>query len=472
MLPNLVKASIAHVMLAIINADDVIARQEIEGFVRLRKKYSISIDDIHSSSSLSFAQAVNNIYSYGSSRDDSACWFDELYNDVTAIVMQDGVCAVEEARLAYSIKSVFDGNGLALISSLNNSVCVPVANAIFVSQPDVAYPDEHLQECYYELMSCGFELLDLEVVRGQLMMLGEDNIVELISIARPEIPHTRARMICEQIRTVTLNDLLTDMFGRDYNFNSNTSCFFLNVCVSNVNGVPVHNFIRVPVVNDPCSTIRGVVRKYREVFECCHAFHPVHLSAQGTRMQYLSFSASLFGMMDKQILSEQKSLKRIVIDAVNCKIELEGILSEGVDVPYKALSLYLLIAWMSSQNLVLCRKESKLYEEHRNHEKVKEYVSIAEDSYQRIIYEKMGTVKDYSDPCSLLPQDFVRFKSRIAEAVKQEVPEDMDCVLNQCFPITRKLDLMTGYAIGYPTENIFVRTKGAKSDIKVSDLFV
>ena len=70
MIEKNIRASLAHILLALINADNVIDQGEIKQFALLKKKYGIIPEDILASDSMSFTQAVNNIVEYSVNKND------------------------------------------------------------------------------------------------------------------------------------------------------------------------------------------------------------------------------------------------------------------------------------------------------------------------------------------------------------------------------------------------------------------
>ena len=76
MLDKQIRASIAHILLTLINADNIIDKGEIMQFSAIKKKHGIIPSDIIDSESMSFAQAVNNISEYAKAKGDKT--FSEL----------------------------------------------------------------------------------------------------------------------------------------------------------------------------------------------------------------------------------------------------------------------------------------------------------------------------------------------------------------------------------------------------------
>ena len=99
------RASIAHILLALINADNVIDQGEIIAFKKLKDEYGINHKDILYSDAMTFAQAAQNLLEYAKSKNDDKFLY-EFYSDAKSMTTSDGLCAQSEARLLYALKCI------------------------------------------------------------------------------------------------------------------------------------------------------------------------------------------------------------------------------------------------------------------------------------------------------------------------------------------------------------------------------
>jgi hypothetical protein len=502
MIEKNIRASLAHILLALINADNVIDQGEIKQFALLKKKYGIIPEDILASDSMSFTQAVNNIVEYSVNKNDTE-FLDKFYEEAKAMTTSDGLCAQCEARILYALKAIFfssKDSGIRLLSCKESTIDVAGPKVFFVREAihtDLSKNfDGYFQEYYYEFLNYGFELINVTQIKDELIEMGEESITELLSIGRPDMIHPKAVEIFEALGQLTPQDVFREILGGNIDaLNDGVTTFFLiKICDSKVASSNAsqnyYNFLRIPVVSDKKmrSIIRGIVKDYSD---CSAHMNPIILPADFNKFRYYSFTKSLFKMLEAEVDRKKKGLKRLVIDAVDMKICLEGLLREGIDVQYKQLALYILISWLSAKNMLLIRKlagvnnDSKLYNDSKDEGYVTSYIEIAEDKYADIQETIMKYEKDYTDPCSTISQEFGDLKKKLKDALQKEASGQWKETFDICSPISEKRILkstikrrdnkseyqITGYVINLPSSYIFVRVKGKKDLIPISQLF-
>ena len=177
-------------------------------FSAIKKKHGIIPSDIIDSESISFAQAVNNILEYAKAKDDKAL-LEKRYRDACSIALSDGFCAPCEARILYAMRSMFfrdPESGIRLIDCKESSIKIDGPKVFFVREGRHADLSknfiEYFQEYYYEFMNFGFELINIVQICNDLISMGEDNVVELMSLGRPNIIKPRASAIYQKLKAV------------------------------------------------------------------------------------------------------------------------------------------------------------------------------------------------------------------------------------------------------------------------------
>lgn len=496
MIEKNIRASIAHILLAIINADNVIDQGEIKHFALLKKKYGITPDDILNSDLMSFTQAVNNIVDYSVSKNDTH-FLEEFYGETKAMTTSDGLCSQCEACILYALKSVFfspDDSGIRLISCKETTLQIDGPKVFFVreaSHTDLSQNfDGYFQEYYYEFLNYGFELINVTQIKNELIEMGEDNIVELMSIGRPDMIRPKAIEVFEALTQLTPQDVFREILGGNIDVTNDgiTTFFLIKICDSKVTENSVqknkYDFLRIPVVSDRKmrTIIRGIVKDYSE---CSAHMNPIILPADFNKFRYYSFTKSLFKMLESDVDRKKKCLKKLIVDAVDMKIYLDGLLSEGINIQYKQLALYMLICWLSSKNILLIRKGTGAYYINEKEGHVRNYVEIAEDMFTEIQKRLMKYEKDYIDPCSTMSQEFGDLKKKLKDALQKEAVNQLQETFELCSPISMKRMLkstierrdgkkeyqISGYVIKLPSSHILVRVKGKKELIPIERIF-
>lgn len=496
MIEKTIRASLAHVLLALINADNVIDQGEIKQFALLKKKYGIIPDDILASDSMSFTQAVNNIVEYSETRNNPD-FLNEFYEEAKAMTTSDGLCAQCEARILYALKAIFfspKDSGIRLLSCKESTIDVAGPKVFFVREAihtDLSKNfDGYFQEYYYEFLNYGFELINVTQIKDELIEMGEESIAELMSIGRPDMIRPKAIEIFNTLIQLTPQDVFKEILGGNIDaLNDGITTFFLiKICDSKVtvgNESPnYYNFLRIPVVSDKKmrSIIRGIVKDYSD---CSAHMNPIILPADFNKFRYYSFTKSLFRMLETEVDRREKGLKRLIVDAVDMKIYLEGLLSEGINIQYKQLALYLLISWLSSKNMLLVRKETGAYYENENEPFVVNYVEIADDKFAEIQKKLMKYEKEFDDPCATISQEFGDLKKKLKDALKKEAINQSKETFDLCSPLSVKRVFesktnrndnkceyqISGYVINLPSSYIFARVKGKNELIPISQIF-
>lgn len=496
MIEKNIRASLAHILLALINADNVIDQGEIKQFALLKKKYGIIPEDILASDSMSFTQAVNNIVEYSETRNDSG-FLNEFYEEARAMTTSDGLCAQCEARILYALKAIFfssKDSGIRLLSCKESTIDVAGPKVFFVREAihtDLSKNfDGYFQEYYYEFLNYGFELINVTQIKDELIEMGEENIAELMSIGRPDMIRPKAIEIFNALIQLTPQDVFKEILGGNIDaLNDGVTTFFLiKICDSKVTAgnesKNYYNFLRIPVVSDKKmrSIIRGIVKDYSD---CSAHMNPIILPADFNKFRYYSFTKSMFKMLEAEVDRKEKGLKRLIIDAVDMKIYLEGLLSEGINIQYKQLALYMLISWLSSKNMLLVRSATGAYYENENEPYVKNYVDIADDKFAEIQKKLMKYEKEFDNPCATLSQEFGDLKKKLKDALQKEAINQLEEVFEVCSPVSEKRVLesrierrdkkkeyqISGYIIKLPSSYIFARVKGKKEPIPIGEIF-
>ena len=496
MIEKNIRASLAHILLSLINADDVIDQGEIKQFALLKKKYGIIPEDILASDSMSFTQAVNNIVEYSLNKNDTE-FLDKFYEEAKAMTTSDGLCAQCEARILYALKAIFfssKDSGIRLLSCKESTIDVAGPKVFFVREAihtDLSKNfDGYFQEYYYEFLNYGFELINVTQIKDELIEMGEESIAELMSIGRPDMIRQKAIEIFNMLIQLTPQDVFKEILGGNIDaLNDGITTFFLiKICDSKVTvgneSLNYYNFLRIPVVSDKKmrSIIRGIVKDYSD---CSAHMNPIILPADFNKFRYYSFTKSLFKMLEAEVDRREKGLKRLIVDTVEMKIYLEGLLSEGINIQYKQLALYLLISWLSSKNMLLVRKETGAYYENENEPFVKNYVEIADDKFAEIQKKLMKYEKEFEDPCATISQEFGDLKKKLKDALKKEAINQLKETFDSCSPVSVKRVLeskterkdnkrnyqISGYVIKLPSSYIFARVKGRNGLIPISQIF-
>ena len=487
-----IRASLAHILLALINADNVIDQGEIKQFAKLRKDYGITAEDILASDSMSFAQAVENLIDKSDHK-----FLHKFYEECKIMTTSDGLCAQCEARILYALKSMFfspKDSRIRLVSCKESKVQVDGPKVFFVREAihtDLSENfDGYFQEYYYEFLNYGFELINVSQIRDELIEMGEESIVELMSIGRPDMLSSKAVEIFKTLKKLKPENVFREILGGEIDVVKDgvRTFFLIKICDSQVtvkgNTVNYDNYLRIPVVSDEKmrSIIRGIVNGYSE---CSSHVNPIILPADFNKFRYYSFTKSLFRMLEAEVDRQEKSLKELVIDAVDMKIYLKGLLSEGINVQYKQLALYLLIGWLSSKGMLLIRKGTGAYDENKKEEYVKYYVDLADDKFEAILQNLMKFPKDLTDPCLTLSQEFGDLKKKLRNALQKEAPDHLKEIFELCSPVSemrtieakderggiKKEYQISGYVIKLPSSYIKARVKGMVKPEPIADIF-
>lgn len=500
MLDKKIRASVAHVLLALINVDNVIDQGEIVEFAKLKTKYGIIPDDVLFADTMTFAEAVSNLMEHAKAKEDPQ-FLRKIYDDAREMTVSDGLCVQCEARLLYALKSVFFNNagtkedtGIRLFSCQKKAIQLDGPQVFFIREDKHTelsknYLD-YFQEYYYEFLNFGFELTNVVHITKELLAMGEQNIVELLNIGRPAMIASKASSIYQELSQLTPQKVFKEILDGtlDVVKDGITTYFLIKISESMVVNKGVsqiyYNFLRVPVVSDDGmkNVIRSVVKDFAE---CAGQINPIILPADFNKFRYYSFTKSLFKMLEAEVDRKEKGLKCLVIDAVNSKIELQGILKEGVHIQYKQLALYLLIAWLSSKGHLLVRTQPKSYELVKNDEHVSDLVKLADTKYAEIQQKIMKSMKFFDNPCSIMSQELGDLKTVLRKALMNEAAGKCAEICDLCLPFSDKRMLseskdqkgsniklqLSGYVLKLPSSYIYVKVKGKKNLIPVGELF-
>ena len=489
MLDSKTRVSVAHIFLALINVDNVIDQGEIEQFSKIKKKYGLLPKDLLASDTMSLAEAVNNIVEYARKKnEDSFLW--ELYNSAKGMTTSDGFCAQCEARIIYAMESVFFGNkenDIRLFACKESSIKIEGPKIFFVGEKShnslsKEFKD-YFQEYYYEFLNYGFELINVSAISQELIAMGKENIIELLTIESPDMFRSRADEIYKELTKMEPQSVFEEILGGNIDvFNDGVTQYFLiKVCNSKIvsNGLShtYYNFIRVPVVSDTGvkTVIRNIIMQYSK---CANHLTPAIQPADFYKFRYYSFTKSLFGFLEKEINRKAKCLKRLLIDAVDEKIHFEGLLNEPIKADYKEIALYILISWLSSKDKMLLSKATKAYEniEDKLPIEIKRDDQDAKEKYEYIQKKIMGSIKYDQDPC-MGPQSLNKFKTTFKRTFEKEGFENINEYTSQYFPFTRKQEFLienvkytlTGYMLNLDFSLVKVKTK-EKKEIEIKDL--
>ena len=292
-----IRASLAHILLALINADNVIDQGEIKQFAKLRKDYGITAEDILASDSMSFAQAVENLMDKSDHE-----FLRKFYEACKIMTTSDGLCAQCEARILYALKSIFFSpkeSRIRLVSCKESKVQVDGPKVFFVREAihtDLSENfDAYFQEYYYEFLNYGFELINVSQIRDELIEMGQESIVELMSIGRPDMLCSKAIEMFKALKEMKPQDVFREILGGEIDvLNDGVTTFFLiKICDSQVTvkgeTVNFDNFLRIPVVADEKmrSIIRSIVNAYSD---CAAHVNPIILPADFNKFRYYSFT--------------------------------------------------------------------------------------------------------------------------------------------------------------------------------------
>ena len=470
------RASIAHILLALINADNVIDQGEIIAFKKLKDEYGINHKDILYSDAMTFAQAAQNLLEYAKSKNDDKFLY-EFYSDAKSMTTSDGLCAQSEARLLYALKCIFfnnERNEIRLVACKENTIQIDGPKVFFVREEQhTELSNEfkgYFQEYYYEFLNYGFELINVAAICDELVKMGEDNIVELMSIGRPDIIRPRAISIYKELQQIKPQMVFEEIIGGslDICHDKTTTYFLIKICDSvvtrNNTTEKYYNFIRVPVASDKGmkDVVRSIVKEYSE---CSAHLNPIILPADFNKFRYFSFTKSLFKMLEGVVERNENGLKRIIIDAENQTILLDGVIPEGIRAPYKEVALFMLICWLSAKNGLLIITNNKDYQDNSTEEYVAEWVSLAKDKYSQIQRKLMPGNKLYENPGNILSQDLTKIKQIIKTHLHK-----WDKVYNMCRPQSYERTIhsektnrdytISGYMVKLPSSLIFAKLDG------------
>ena len=491
MLDKQIRASIAHILLTLINADNIIDKGEIMQFSAIKKKHGIIPSDIIDSESMSFAQAVNNISEYAKAKGDKTL-LNKIYKDACSIASSDGFCAPCEARILYAMRAIFfsdPGSGIRLMDCKEASIQIDGPKVFFVREDRHADLSknfiEYFQEYYYEFMNFGFELINIVQICNDLISMGEENVVELMSLGRPNIIKPRASAIYQKLKELTPQEVFKEILGGTLDVINDdiTTYFLIKICDSKVAGngamQTYYSFIRVPVVSDLKSVIRNIVKDYSE---CAVQINHIISLSDCNKFRYFDFTKSLFNMLEAEVERSKIELKKLVIDPIKETIYFDGLLSDGIKVQYKQLVLYLLVCWLSANNKVLVRKDRKtLYEPNKEEGHVKNYVEIAEEKYEYIQQHFTLAQKDYGNPCDASDQDFGSLKTKFNKVLKDNAGEYWSDIYDLCIPKTVQKSLpkldgsaeyrISGFSLGLLPSYIYVKVRDKDELVPISELF-
>ena len=498
MLDSKTRASVAHVLLALINADNVIDEGEIVQFADLKKKYGILPKDLQASDTMSFADAVNNIVEYAAKRNERR-FLHDFYTSVKEMAISDGFCAQCEARMIYALKSIFFGgqdSGIRLFACAESMLKVEGPKVFFVREESHALLSkeftEYFHEYYYEFLNYGFELINVSAIREELVAMGKENIVELMTIGKPDLLRSKAAIIYDELKKMSPQCVFKEILGGSLDVlnDGQTSYFLIKVCDSKVSSQgsmqTYRNFIRVPV--DPDGGMKKVIRTIvKDYSDCATHLTPIILPADFHKFRYFSFTRSLFGFLEKLVDSRSRCLKRLVIDAVKETVHLEGILDEPVKADYKEIAIYILVSWMTSQNKMVISKGPKMYTCYKDQPDAKSHDALAIEKFVLIKKHIMHHEKPDDDP-SVGSQSLGGFRDSLRIFLKKTGIADADKFAQPYLPHTVKKNFpyykdgkktdksyrISGYVLGIDPSLIYVRTKSmkdAESPKPIADIF-
>lgn len=386
------RASIMRIVSDLIEADGIIDTREIIFLDSLREKYGIKKEDEELASSLTFANALNELL-----QSDESLKHD-LMGDFNQMAMSDNFCAREEALLILALRSclIKKVEGASVISIDTSDIKFEGSQILYVEseydQEINAQILRHYREICAEIRLAGFDFVYLPKIAEHYKSISEGNLYQIADFLYPKVSPERLRVIIFQLYNLSTEGFCKDQLAAKLNvseFGMISSSFMIKIGDSLVNDKMVSNFLVIEIEHDILKTIRHILDLFAENY---HNLQLNYLQEESGRFIFRGFYKQIF-----DILMLRKGVKSsVVIDTVREQIYFPEADVKLEKIHRREKALYALFLLESVSGGINFNKPSNV----KQLEKYEKRMNSISKKYQ-VIYKKFGGEKapnilDYS----------------------------------------------------------------------------
>ena len=292
------RASIMRIVSDLIEADGIIDTREIIFLDSLREKYGIKKEDEEFASSLTFADALNELLK----SDDSLRH--DLIGDFYQMTMSDDFCAREEALLILALRcclSINIGSSVSVLSVDTSDIKFEDTQILYVESDFDQVVNEQIQKCYRELCNeirlAGFDFVYLPKIAEHYQGISEEDLYQIANFLYPKVSQERLMTIVGQLRNLSTARFCKDQLSAKLNvkeFGLINSSFMIKIGESFVNDKSISNFLVVEIEDDVLGTIRKILDLLAENY---HNLRLNYLKEESGRFVFRGFYKQIFDIL-------------------------------------------------------------------------------------------------------------------------------------------------------------------------------
>lgn len=380
------RASIMRIVSDLIEADGIIDTREIIFLDSLREKYGIKKEDEELASSLTFANALNELIQ----SDDSLKH--ELIGDFNQMAMSDDFCAREEALLILALRcclSINIGSTVSVLSADTSDIKFEDTQILYVESEFDKTVNEQIQKFYREICNeirlAGFDFVYLPKIAEHYQSISEEDLYQIANFLYPKVSYERLLVIVGQLRNLSTARFCKDQLAAKLNVKELgliNSSFMIKIGESLVNDKSVSNFLVVEIEDDVLGTIRKILDLLAENY---HNLRLNYLKEETGRFIFRGFYKQIF-----DILMLRKGVKSsVLLDTMKEQISFPEADAKLEKIHRREKALYALFLMESVSGGINFNKPTTA----KQLERYEKRMAALMKKYQ-IIYKKFGGEAD------------------------------------------------------------------------------
>lgn len=311
------RAGIMRVVTDLIETDGILDTREMTFLHALRSKYGIQKEDEIMATSLSLAQALNELaHSDAGLRQD-------LLGDFTRMAQSDDFCSREEALLILAIRNCLtlnQENRVSVVSVNTASLNFEDAQILYVESEFDKDINEQINRYYREICAeirlSGFDFVYLPKIAEHYQSISESLLFQITEFLYPKVSEDRLHLFIDQLRNLSTERFCKEQLAAKLNITELSSVvpsLMLKIGDSLVDNKIVANFLLVEIDGNVLECVRGILDLFTESY---HNDRLNYLKEEKGRFVLKGFYKQIF-----DILMLRKGIQsRVVIDTFNDRI--------------------------------------------------------------------------------------------------------------------------------------------------------
>lgn len=381
------RIAIVRIISDLIKADNIIDYGEVEQYMLLREKYSISNDDEVAATQITFADAVNTL------ADSDSKLRNNMLSDCSDITISDGFCARSESLLMMALKNklLYNNDDIEIISIPKPVFNIESATILYIeSRYERKINDvilENYRTIFKECKIAGFNFIYIPKVVEHYKNSDQKLISQIIHFLAPSFTNEGINEIIEGLTNMTTSifckDLLCNKLGI-VQLRETNPAIMIKIGQSYVNNIIFANYVKIEVDDRVVKTIQDFLDSFLSILSA--DVYSVS-SAEENKRQFLyhGFYKQLLDIF----LIRKNIRSRLVIHPYKEEIYFSDIDCKLDKLHRREKALYVLLLIMSKEGGVNFSSPQNVKQLETRNRKLQQLQS----RYQ-IIYELFGGEKE------------------------------------------------------------------------------